>query len=85
MDRRGTGSGLQSESDASTKEHGQVRHHSEWERTPCGKCNFMDRATCRLFGRQRQEEDTVIAGDADELLPGTQPARNARLLTRQAR
>ena len=53
---------------------GRVRHHSEWECKQCGKCNFIDRSTCRLFGKQRQEEDTVIAGETDEPLPGTQPA-----------
>ena len=53
---------------------GRVRHHSEWECKQCGKCNFMDRTTCRPCARQRQEDDTVIAGETDEYLPGTQPA-----------
>ena len=53
---------------------GRVRHHSEWECKQCGKCNFMDRTSCRLCARQRQEDDVVIAGESDEILPGTQPA-----------
>ena len=52
---------------------GRVRHHSEWECKQCGTCNFLDRATRGLCGKQRQEEDTVIAGESDELLPSTQP------------
>ena len=44
------------------------------EGSSCGKCNFLDRATCRLCGKQRQEKDTAIAGESDEPLLGTQPA-----------
>ena len=47
---------------------GRTRHHSEWECKQCGRCNFLDRATCRLCGKQRQEEDTVIAGESNEPL-----------------
>ena len=54
---------------------GRIRRHSEWEcKPPCGKCNFLDCSTCRLCGKQRQEEDTVIAGDTEYPVPGTQPA-----------
>ena len=40
---------------------GRICHYSERECEQCGKCNFLDRATCRLCGKQRQEEDIVIA------------------------
>ena len=72
----GTGTGPQNANVDSTRGlvWGQIRHHSEWECTQCRKCNFMDRSTCRLCGKQRQKEDTVVAGDTEEPLPGTQPA-----------